>query len=124
MEEVPMHTIDTHGLMKLHRQPEGVGVIVVDVSPRDDFYRHHIPGSASVPMTDGDFVTSVEITIGGRVGHVVVYDGAADDDASDKAAAALDEAGFPYVYHYVGGLDAWRAAGRPVQAGLSSSRMR
>jgi rhodanese-related sulfurtransferase len=116
MEIADMEAIDTQDLMKLRRQDKRLAII--NVLSRDEFRRRHIPGSTNIPVTDADFVESVESTIGGRDVPVVVYCAGENCEASVKAAATLDREGFRRVYDYVGGMSAWQEAGRPVQAGM------
>ena len=88
-------------------------VIFVDTS--QDFARGHIPGARWVPRgwlewQIGDYVPST-------AARVVVACG--DGRQSLLAAATLRELGYAHAAALDGGMAAWRAAGQPVEEGLT-----
>jgi rhodanese-related sulfurtransferase len=110
-----MQRIDTKNLTEMQRQKDDLAIINV-LSP-EHFHHRHIPGSLNVPVTEADFAEKIESTVGDRDEPIVLYCANEECDASEKAAAKLDAAGFREVYDYAGGMAAWEKAGRPVQAG-------
>lgn len=112
-----MQPIDIDKLMELREQKNDLAVI--NVLPSERFRRRHIPNSQNIPLGASDFAEQVEKAAGGRDRPVVVYCASEDCDASPKAAANLESAGFTDVYDFTGGMEAWQEAGRPVQAGWS-----
>jgi rhodanese-related sulfurtransferase len=88
-------------------------VIFVDTS--QDFARGHVPGSRWVPrgwmeIWIGEMVPAKDTPIA-----VTCVDGR----ASALAAATLKELGYSRVSVLDGGMEAWRAAGLPVERGLA-----
>jgi len=110
-----MQSIDTKYLTEMRRQKDDLTII--NVLSHEHFHQRHIPGSKNIPVAEADFAEKVESRVGGRDEPVVVYCASEECDASEKAAAKLDEAGFREVYDYTGGMRAWQEAGQPVQAG-------
>jgi rhodanese-related sulfurtransferase len=84
-------------------------VQVLDVREPDEWSEGHIPGSILMPM--GDVATrrheldpAIPVVTLCRVGARSLY-----------SAAELLAAGFPSVKSLAGGLNAWIAAGQPVE---------
>ncbi len=111
-----MQQIDTKRFKEIQQQEDDLAV--VNVLPIEQFRHRHIPGSDNVPLAAPDFVEQVASVAGGPDEPVVVYCTNEDCDASKQAANRLEQAGFRRVYDYTGGVDAWQAAGFPLQAGL------
>lgn len=109
-----MQTIDAHGLnARLHdatRRP-----VVVDVLPRSHFEQQHLPGAANVPLDEDRFVDRVRELTSDHDRPVVVYCENTDCDLSPTAAARLEKAGFDDVVDFAGGVEAWKAAGLPIE---------
>ncbi|MCA9438899.1 MAG: rhodanese-like domain-containing protein, partial [Candidatus Omnitrophica bacterium] len=72
--------------------------------------QEHIPGSFSVPLEEGNFEKKMENLVETKSEPVVVYCANSQSEASPKAAAILEEAGFEAVYDYEGGLESWKNA--------------
>ena len=88
-------------------------VIFVDTS--QDFARGHIPGARWVPRgwlewQIGDYVPSTAARVVAACG---------DGRQSLLAAATLRELGYARAAALDGGMAAWRAAGQPVEEGLT-----
>lgn len=94
----------------LMSQPSGT-VLVLDVRTPEEFAEGHVPNATLIPHD----------TLEGRLGEletwkgrpVVVYCKAGKRAAI--AAAVLTRAGFSDVRHLTGDMDAWRAAGLPIE---------
>lgn len=112
-----MKTIDMDQLkdMKGSLQP-----VIINVLDEAQFVREHIPGSINVPLSSKEFTKKVEQQVRGKDAPVVVYCSGADCQASPKAGRQLEEAGFQNVYHFKGGMEEWKDAGRSVEAGTRS----
>jgi len=81
--------------------------VLINVLPREEFNKAHIRTSVNVPHESEDFAARVERIAGGKSRPIVVYCGSFDCDASTRAAAKLDEAGFEEVFDYEGGTRDW-----------------
>ena len=102
----------------------GSGFLLVDVLPREQHAREHIPGARNVPLSDGDFVSSVAAAIAGDPeSPIIVYGADESCDESMQAAGELQGAGFTNVFDYRGGLEAWRRTERTDRFGALPDRM-
>jgi rhodanese-related sulfurtransferase len=88
-------------------------VIFVDTS--QDFARGHVPGSRWVPRGWMEIWITEMVPAKDTPLAVTCTDGR----ASALAAATLKELGYQRVSVLDGGMDAWRAAGLPVERGLA-----
>ena len=91
--------------------------VIINVLDETQFKREHIPGSVNVPVSDQNFLKNVEKQVRGKDAPVVVHCSGPDCQASHKAGRQLEEAGFQNVYHFKGGMEEWKEAGRSVEAG-------
>jgi len=107
-----MERIDSMRLKDLRR--EEPGLLVVDVLDEGAFRDGHIPGAVNVPMGGEDFPARVEPVAGGRERPIVVYCADEACDASERAAEALEAAGFSRIYDFAAGLAEWREAHQPL----------
>ncbi len=99
--------------MRANRRP-----LLVNVLDEAKFVREHIPASINIPGGRKDFTEEVQRRLGGKDQPVVVYCASISCQASPQAARRLDEAGFEQVYDFEGGMEEWKQAGRPVEAGV------
>ena len=102
-----LQELDAAGLKMLLDQGRAV---VVDVREPDEHAREHIAGSRLVPLSRFD--TGQVPAENGRT--VVLH--CKGGRRSAEAAARLLAAGRSSVTHLKGGLDAWKAAGLPLEA--------
>ena len=82
---------------------------IIDVREPDEWDEGRIAGSVLMPMSDfanrvGEIDPAIPIVTVCRVGGRSLY-----------IAEALTEAGFPNVKSMAGGMNAWMAAGQPVE---------
>src|SRR5262245_56578671 len=91
-------------------------LVVVNVLAPEDFREAHIPGSENVPLDRERFVDEILAKTGSKEAKVVVYCSSESCTASRRAARKLDESGFPRVYGFTGGIQAWQEAGLPVDS--------
>jgi len=88
---------------------------LVDTRSRDAFAAGHIPGAVSLPYTE---IEQTEPTALPRNRLVVTYGSSAACNAATKGAAALAAFGYQ-VKEMLGGLEAWRREGYPIDASES-----
>lgn len=81
--------------------------VLINVLPRDDFNAQHIRTSINIPVEDKNFVEKVEAVTGDKKRDIIVYCASFDCNASEKAAKALEKAGFSNTYDYEGGTKDW-----------------
>lgn len=91
-----------------------VAIPVVNVLDKESFRQGHIPDSINIPAGSANFVMDVAKVTENERSPIVVYCASASCDASERAAAQLERAGFSKVYDYEGGTQAWEDAGLPV----------
>ena len=109
-EDVPFEGVERLTLNQAYVAFLQEDAIFIDVRPLGDYNAGHIPQSISMPMASLD----------GRYSRldpeawVVVYGEAVDEADSAAAAEFLMEQGFEHVSTLFGGIQAWVAAGRPV----------
>jgi rhodanese-related sulfurtransferase len=108
----PARAADAIGAADLAtRVREGAAPLVLDVRTREEFASGHIPGAVNIPHTElrerlGELRASKDEEIvvhcerGGR---------------AEAAEAVLREAGFAQVLDLSGHMQAWRAAGLPLE---------
>lgn len=84
--------------------------VFVDVRPMGDYDSGHIPQSVSIPLT----ALETRYTHLDPDTWVIVYGEAADESDSAGAAEFLLGQGFERVSALFGGIEAWVAAGHPV----------
>ena len=108
-------TITTEKLQSLRKGAEGF--LLIDVLPKADFDKDHIPGARNVPLDSQDFAGAVaEKASGSKARKVVLYCAGPQCDASSKAAKMLMASGFTSVIKYEGGLASWNESKKARQA--------
>ena len=98
-------------LMKSDPKP-----LIVDVRTPQEFANGHIAGAKNIDINDPDFAKKIGAL--NAKSPVIVHCAAGRRGA--KALPTLSQHKFPAIYHMNGGLNAWKAAGKPVEAGGSS----
>lgn len=84
---------------------------LIDVLGREHFQLVHLPGAENIPRAELPQRARQEI---GLDEPVVVYCSDRDCSESPRAAAILEELGYPEVFHFEGGIAEWRRRGLPV----------
>jgi len=105
-------TINASEAKALHER----GVIFVDTQPT--WLAGHIPGAHFLEWssTEGWLFNEVALKrIAAENQEIVIYAFDVDSKFSILAAALAVSRGFSNIYHFAGGLDAWKAAGYPVE---------
>lgn len=82
--------------------------VLLETLSRDEFDREHLPGARSLPTAEvGERASDV---IPDRDAEIIVYCASFDCDASERAAAKLEELGYTNVIDYEGGKADWKQA--------------
>ena len=87
---------------------------IIDVRSRDAFNACHITGAVSLPLNELVERALINLEL---VRDIYVY-GSTDEETAN-AADLLKKAGYQNVAELVGGLDAWKAAGFPIEGNSS-----
>ena len=87
-------------------------VVVVDVSGREAYQEEHIKGAVSIPLEEVRERGPKELPPGKLI---VTYCACTAEHSSAQAASFLRYKGFKQTAALLGGLDAWKAAGLPVE---------
>ncbi|NIK58502.1 rhodanese-like domain-containing protein [Kribbella shirazensis] len=88
-------------------------VYVIDVRQPHEYAEGHLPGALNCPA--GQLANAVDEQLAVRDALLVCYSG--DETRSQLGAGLLARIGYRRVAWLAGGLNAWRAAGRPVAPG-------
>ena len=87
-------------------------VVVVDVSVAEAYVEEHIKGAVSIPLEEVRERGPKELPPDKLI---VTYCACAAEHSSAQAASFLRYKGFKQTAALLGGLDAWKAAGLPVE---------
>jgi rhodanese-related sulfurtransferase len=115
-EEVQIHEVTTHEVLRLQR----FGSPVVDVREPEEFADGHIPGAVNVPLgqLESGIHTHPEVVRRALVAHelrerpLVLY--CLVGGRSAKGAAALRRLGYANPVSLAGGILAWTENGHPI----------
>ena len=108
MAEVTPKEIDRDSIRTLVRR----GAQLVEVLPKEDYERVHLPGAVSIPLSRINRRTADQIEWDQPV---IVYSMDHLCDRSARAAWRLASMGFTHVFRYIGGKADWLANGLPVE---------
>ena len=89
--------------------------VLLHLLPETDFEEAHLPGAQNFCVYESAFVSKIAEAFPDKRRPLVVY---GHSDATQEAGAALAKlrmAGYTNVAALKGGIDAWRAAGGPVE---------
>lgn len=89
--------------------------VFLNVLSQEYYEQEHIPGSENIPYDADDFVEQVKNKTSSKNDEVIVYCANESCDASDKAVARLEEAGFTNVKDFKGGTEKWKQAGYEIE---------
>jgi rhodanese-related sulfurtransferase len=87
--------------------------LVVDVRETREYENGRLPGATHIPLSQLPARAAELAKHAAR--PVIAY--CARGQRSRMAASSLAKAGFSEIYHLNGGIDAWRAAGLPLERG-------
>ncbi len=92
-------------------------VVLLDARPRVFYELEHIPGAYSLPVEEAEGrIRDLLGRLGSGV-RIVTYCGDPTCPAGRELAAKIRASGHPDVAVFLAGIEAWRAAGRPLAAG-------
>ena len=94
------------------------GYALVNVLPREEFEREHIPRSMNVPV---GHLEQLEKRFE-KSKPIIVYCASSECEASPKAAKELARMGFERVFDFEQGLKGWKEAGHGVASEAPSGR--
>ncbi len=98
------------------------GFVLIDVLPKVEFDRDHIPGARNVPIDTFDFAKAVaDKSAGSKTRKVVLYGRGVNCDVAARGIRMLATACFTNVSEYEGGIAAWNESKR---ARLAASTQR
>ena len=83
--------------------------LVLDVLTEESYSRHHVPGAQRATVYEVSFLDRVSEIANDR--SIVVYGAGPASKEASVAADKLLRAGFPDVWEFAGGLEAWREQG-------------
>jgi len=91
------------------RQASGAAPVVIDVRSAAEYSAGHVPGAVNIPFDQvAERISEVDAPHG-----VVLY--CMVGPRARKGESALLDAGYTSVLHLEGGLQAWQAAGLPLE---------
>jgi len=114
MAEVIPKEIDRDSIRTFMRR----GAQLVDVLPKEEYERLHLPGAISIPLSRISRRTADQIEWDQAV---IVYSRDHLCDRSARAAWRLASMGFTQVFRYIGGKADWLANGLPVEGADSQA---
>jgi rhodanese-related sulfurtransferase/CBS domain-containing protein len=88
------------------------GAPLIEVLPREEYDRLHLPGAVSVPLS---MISRKTVDRFQWDKPVIVYAGNSLDDISARAAWRLSSLGFTQVFRYTAGKADWLANGLPIE---------
>ena len=88
--------------------------VLLDVLPKQQYEKEHIPGAHNVPLDEDNFVERVRGVTESEEDQVVVYCANDACELSPTAARRLEDAGFANVLDFEGGVEAWKDSGFEV----------
>jgi len=86
---------------------------LVDVLPRDNFRKEHIPGALSLPVDEIE--SSAEKVLPDKHAAIITYCASFDCAASTKAAEMLVNKGYTDVLDFKGGIKDFKTSGRKLE---------
>ncbi len=108
MTEVVPKEIDRDSIRTMVRR----GAQLVEVLPKEEYERLHLPGAISIPLSRFSRRTADQLEWDQPV---IVYSRDHLCDRSARAAWRLTSMGFTHVFRYIGGKADWLANGLPLE---------
>lgn len=106
-------TLDPAGLARTLET--STDTVLLDVLLPEHYQAHHIPGALNACVYEVVFLDTVRRLIPNPDTPIVVYDTSCRSQASECAVQKLSAGGYRNVCELSGGLEAWLAAGRPLE---------
>ncbi|MDD5361841.1 MAG: rhodanese-like domain-containing protein [Ignavibacteria bacterium] len=86
------------------------GYTVIDVRTQEEFDESHIEGAVLINLHAADFKDKINAL--DKAGKYLVY--CRSGRRSSKAVLVMNELGINSTAHLIGGIIAWKSAGKPV----------
>jgi rhodanese-related sulfurtransferase len=86
------------------------GVIIIDVRTEEEFTQGSLPNSLNIDFKNPEFIKNISILDKDKIYLLYCASGA----RSGRALELMRQEGFKNVYALEGGLNAWQAAGMPM----------
>lgn len=96
----------------LTRKPE---TVVIDVLSPEHFAERHIPGARNICLFYATFLDTLLEEVADKNMPILVYGSSLRTMDTAVTLEKLDRAGYGDVSYLVGGIDAWREAGYPLE---------
>lgn len=112
MRQVPIEQVSLEDVQT--RIGEGKGV-VIDTLVQEHYEARHIPGAVNACVYEIIFVSSVAEVAPDKEKPVILYGAGPQSLDSMTAAEKLQREGYVDVSVFLGGLEAWREAGLPLE---------
>lgn len=89
--------------------------ILLHVLPEESYNLAHLPGARRTTVYEVSFLDQVHQIVTDRNRPIVVYGAGSESKEASVAAEKLLGAGFPTVWQFAGGLEAWRELGFAIE---------
>jgi len=87
---------------------EKENMTLIDVLPKENFQKQHIPGAINIPFKDNaDFLKEVAQHVALKDQRIVVYCAGTQCPLSKEAAQKLESAGYTNVQAFEEGVEGW-----------------
>ena len=93
----------------------GTALCIIDTLPPEYCEQQHIPGAFNACVYEMAFLDKVAQLVNDPLTRIVVYGSSERSQGAAVALEKLSRAGYTNVSELVGGLEAWQAAGFPVE---------
>ena len=94
-----------------------VETVILDVLPPEHFANRHIPKAVNACVYEVTFLEQVSGLTTDKNAAIIVYGAGEGSQDAVTAAAKLERAGYAKVSVFLGGLSAWKGAGKPFEGG-------
>jgi CheY-like chemotaxis protein/rhodanese-related sulfurtransferase len=112
----PVPSISASAAMEDNRQGQ---TLIVDAMPNNFYQKRHIKGAVNMPMALFDIVYLMNFSEEDKAKRIVVYGNTISRPYDQEIAGKLLLRGYSDVKVMDGGLNAWEAAGYPVEEQVS-----
>ncbi len=91
------------------------GALPIHTLPADHFCRLHLPGARNACVYQVSFIGDIKTIVAQHDQPLILYGSSNHSQDAEVAAEKLVREGYQKVFVLDGGLDAWQAAGLPVE---------
>jgi len=112
--------LDQSAALYRQRESEPLSALFIDPRPRDAFESTHIPGAVNLSLAAFDGAKGIDPRIA-QFKAIVVYGQNPGDVAAPVVSKRMMQIGYTDVRAFSGGVDEWRRAALPLEAGPSGT---